>query len=50
MNQLTKDQAIKLALAIVIGLALLSSMTSCSRYVSVEDAANGKARCGQRLR
>ena len=29
-NQLTTDQAIKLALVMIIGLALMSSMTSCS--------------------
>ena len=25
------------------------ALSSCSRYISVEDAASGKARCGQHL-
>lgn len=31
-------------------LAVVLVLTSCSRYVSVDDAANGRARCGQSLR
>jgi hypothetical protein len=29
---------------------LILFMSSCSRYVSVQDAANGRARCGQSLK
>ena len=41
-----------LAGVIVGGLIcmILFALTSCNRYVSVQDAANGKARCGQHLR
>ena len=29
---------------------LILFMSSCSRYISVDDAANGKAKCGQSLK
>lgn len=35
--------------AVIVAMAI-AMLTSCSRYVSVQDAANGKARCGMRLR
>ena len=31
-------------------LAIVIALASCSRYVSVNDAANGKARCGKWLK
>ena len=43
----------KLFVAVIItGLLcmVLFAFTSCSRYISVDDAASGKARCGQHLR
>ena len=35
---------------IAIAVIILLFMSSCSRYVSVQDAANGRARCGQSLK
>ena len=35
---------------IVISLIALTLFTSCARSVSVFDAANGRARCGQWLK
>lgn len=50
-HEITKSEKVVLTvIATVLMLALLASITSCSRYVSVQDAANGKARCGMRLR
>lgn len=46
-----KKSVVRLAIYITIA-SILSVMllSSCSRYVSVDDAANGRARCGQSLR
>jgi hypothetical protein len=36
-------------LIIILMMGLINSMTSC-RSISVQDAANGKAKCGKRLK
>ena len=35
---------------IVLSVLTVIVLSSCSRYISTSDAANGKARCGKWLR
>jgi len=41
---------VSLILIFICAIIIMFASSSCSRYVSVDDAANGRARCGQSLR
>jgi hypothetical protein len=44
------NTVLKIIATATIILIAYAMLTSCNRYVSVNDAANGRARCGQSLR
>jgi hypothetical protein len=44
------EKVLKVIAISTIVLMMYAMLTSCNRYVSVQDAANGKARCGQSLK
>jgi uncharacterized membrane protein len=46
----TENRGFVTLLLVAICAIVIMFATSCSRYVSVDDAANGRARCGQSLR
>lgn len=44
------EKILKIITTAIVMLIAYAMLTSCNRYVSVQDAANGKARCGQSLK